>query len=31
MVLAVGAGIMFFLAFVLKKNEPGGGGAVEVG
>jgi hypothetical protein len=27
----VGAGIMFFLAFVLKKNEPGGGGAVEVG
>src|ERR1700719_3231921 len=27
MVLAVGAGIMFFLAFVLKKNEPGGGGA----
>jgi DHA2 family multidrug resistance protein len=26
MVLAVGAGIMFFLAFVLKKNDPGGGG-----
>jgi MFS transporter, DHA2 family, multidrug resistance protein len=26
MVLAVGAGIMFFLAFFLKKNEPGGGG-----
>ena len=24
--LAVGAGIMFFLAFVLKKNDPGGGG-----
>src|SRR3984893_1243478 len=31
MVLAVGAGIMFCLAFVLKKNEPGSGGAVEVG
>jgi len=27
MVLAVGAGIMFFLAFVLKRNDPGGGGA----
>ncbi len=26
MVLCVGAGIMFFLAFVLKKNDPGGGG-----
>jgi MFS transporter, DHA2 family, multidrug resistance protein len=26
MVLAVGAGIMFFLTFALKKNEPGGGG-----
>jgi len=25
-VLAVGAGIMFCLAFVLKKNDPGGGG-----
>lgn len=25
MVLAVGAGIMFCLAFVLKKNDPGGG------
>ncbi len=25
-VLAVGAGIMFFLSFVLKKNDPGGGG-----
>jgi MFS transporter, DHA2 family, multidrug resistance protein len=25
-VLSVGAGIMFFLAFVLKKNDPGGGG-----
>src|SRR5271157_5366523 len=31
MVLAVGAAIMFCLAFVLKKNDPGGGGAVEVG
>jgi DHA2 family multidrug resistance protein len=26
MVLCVGAGIMFFLAFVLKKNDPGAGG-----
>ena len=26
MVLAVGAAIMFCLAFVLKKNDPGGGG-----
>jgi hypothetical protein len=25
MVLCVGSAIMFFLAFVLKKNEPGGG------
>ncbi len=31
MVLAVGAAIMFFLSFVLKKNDPGGGGQVEVG
>src|ERR1700676_3949674 len=28
MVLAVGAGIMFFLAFALKKNDPGGGPAI---
>jgi MFS transporter, DHA2 family, multidrug resistance protein len=28
MVLAVGAAIMFCLAFVLKKNEPGGGAVV---
>jgi MFS transporter, DHA2 family, multidrug resistance protein len=28
MVLAVGAGIMFFLAFFLKKNDPGGGPAI---
>ncbi|MFZ3339898.1 MAG: DHA2 family efflux MFS transporter permease subunit [Terriglobales bacterium] len=27
-VLAVAAGIMFFLAFLLKKNEPGGGAVV---
>jgi DHA2 family multidrug resistance protein len=26
MVLAVGAAIMFLLAFLLKKNDPGGGG-----
>ena len=26
MVLCVGAAIMFGLAFVLKKNDPGGGG-----
>ncbi len=26
MVLAVGSAIMFFLAFLLKKNDPGGGG-----
>ncbi|HEY4742540.1 MAG TPA: DHA2 family efflux MFS transporter permease subunit [Candidatus Acidoferrales bacterium] len=31
MVLAVGAAIMFCLTFALKKNNPGGGGAVEVG
>ncbi len=31
MVLAMGAAIMFCLAFALKKNDPGGGGAVEVG
>jgi len=28
MVLAVGSGIMFFLSFLLKKNDPGGGGHV---
>ena len=26
MVLSVAAGIMFFLTFALKKNDPGGGG-----
>jgi MFS transporter, DHA2 family, multidrug resistance protein len=31
MVLAVGAAIMFCLTFLLKKNEPGGGGVVEAG
>jgi DHA2 family multidrug resistance protein len=31
MVLAIGAAIMFCLSFVLKKNEPGGGGAEAVG
>jgi DHA2 family multidrug resistance protein len=31
MVLAVGAAIMFFLALVLKKNDPGGGGEVAAG
>jgi MFS transporter, DHA2 family, multidrug resistance protein len=30
MVLAVGSGIMFFLAFVLKKNDPHSGGHVAV-
>jgi DHA2 family multidrug resistance protein len=30
MVLAVGAMIMFFLTFALKKNDPGGGGRVAV-
>jgi len=31
MVLAIGAAIMFCLSFALKKNDPGGGGVVEVG
>ncbi len=30
-VLCVGAGIMFILSFVLKRNEPGAGGEVAVG
>ena len=30
MVLAAGSAIMIFLAFVLKKNDPGGGGHVAV-
>ena len=31
MVLAVGAAIMFCLTFVLKKNDPGGGGEAALG
>jgi DHA2 family multidrug resistance protein len=31
MVLAIGAAIMFFLAFLLKKNDPGGGGELAAG
>jgi DHA2 family multidrug resistance protein len=31
MVLCVGAAIMFFLSFALKKNEPGAGGAAAAG
>jgi DHA2 family multidrug resistance protein len=31
MVLAVAAGIMFVLTFVIKKNDPGAGGEVAVG
>ncbi len=30
MVLAVGAGIMFLLAFIVRKNDPSGGGHVVV-
>ena len=30
MVLAVGSAIMFFLAFILKNNNPGGGGHIVV-
>lgn len=30
MVLAIGSAIMFFLAFILKKNSPGGGGDLVV-
>lgn len=30
MALAVISAIMFFLAFLLKKNEPGSGGTVAV-
>jgi DHA2 family multidrug resistance protein len=30
-VLCIGAGIMFFLSFALRRNEPGGGGEVAVG
>ena len=30
-VLCIGAAIMFVLSFLLKKNEPGGGGEVAIG
>jgi len=30
-VLAVGAGIMFFFSFALRRNDPGGGGEVAIG
>jgi len=31
MVLAIGAGIMFVLAFIIRKNDPSAGGEVAVG
>ena len=31
MVLAVGAGMMFLFAFIMRKNDPSGGGEVAVG
>jgi DHA2 family multidrug resistance protein len=31
MVLAVAASIMFVLAFIVKRNDPGGGGEVAAG
>ena len=31
MVLAIGAGIMFVLAFIIRKNDPHAGGEVAVG
>jgi DHA2 family multidrug resistance protein len=31
MVLCVGSAIMFFLSFILRKNEPGGGGELAAG
>jgi len=31
MVLAIGAGIMFLLSFIIRKNDPSGGGEVAVG
>lgn len=30
-VLAIGATIMFFLSFVMRRNDPSGGGEVAVG
>jgi hypothetical protein len=29
--LAIGAGVMFLLAFVMRKNDPRSGGEVAVG
>jgi len=31
MVLAIGAGIMFLLSFIVRKNDPAGGGEIAVG
>jgi DHA2 family multidrug resistance protein len=31
MLLAIAASVMFFLAFLVKRNDPGGGGEVAVG
>jgi len=31
MLLAVGAGIMFLLAFIMRKNDPRAGGGAAVG
>jgi hypothetical protein len=31
MVLAIGAGIMFLLAFIVRRNDPAEGGEVAVG
>jgi DHA2 family multidrug resistance protein len=31
MVLAIGAGIMFLLSFIIRRNDPSGGGEVAVG
>lgn len=30
-ILSIGAAVMFFLSFLLQKNDPGGGGEVAVG
>jgi DHA2 family multidrug resistance protein len=30
MILAIGAGLMFLLAFIVRRNDPHGGGAVVV-
>jgi len=31
MVLAIGAGIMFLISFIVRKNDPSGGGEIAVG